>query len=115
MTYLLLIAIFGTASLALLLVARRRLAPGAVQAMLLAFVALSALTIVFDSLMIAADLFSYGPGTTGIRLWLAPVEGERVLLPLRIAVRTMLGTNIIEATRFDRGGTTGDTAQAAAQ
>jgi hypothetical protein len=38
-----------------------------------------------------------------------------VLLPLRIAVRTMLGTNIIEATRFDRGGTTGDTAQAAAQ
>ncbi|WP_144720300.1 lycopene cyclase domain-containing protein [Agrococcus jejuensis] len=74
MTYLLLIAIFGAASLVLLLVARRRLAPRALQAMLLAFVALAVLTIVFDSLMIAADLFSYGPGTTGIRLWLAPIE-----------------------------------------
>jgi len=73
-TYLLLIAIFGAVSLVLLLVARRRLAPGSIQAMLLAFVALSVLTIVFDSLMIAADLFSYGPGTTGIRLWLAPIE-----------------------------------------
>lgn len=74
MTYLLLIAIFGAASLALLLAARRRLAPRSVRAMLVAFLALSALTIVFDSLMIAADLFSYGPGTTGIRLWLAPIE-----------------------------------------
>ncbi|WP_407518992.1 DUF3108 domain-containing protein [Methylobacterium oryzisoli] len=52
---------------------------------------------------------------TDMSVWLAPVEGARVLLPLRIAVRTMLGTNIIEATRFDRGGPAGDTAQAVAQ
>lgn len=74
MTYAILIAIFGAASLVLLLVARRRLAPRSLQAMLLAFVALAVLTIVFDSLMIAADLFSYGPGISGLYLWLAPVE-----------------------------------------
>ncbi|BDL41921.1 MULTISPECIES: DUF3108 domain-containing protein [Methylorubrum] len=38
-------------------------------------------------------------------VWLAPVEGTRVLVPLRIAVRTTLGTNIIEATRWTRTGT----------
>ena len=37
-------------------------------------------------------------------VWLAPVEGARVLLPIRIAVRTTLGTNIIEATRWTRTG-----------
>jgi hypothetical protein len=30
-------------------------------------------------------------------VWLAPVEGARVLVPLRIAVRTMIGTSVIEA------------------
>jgi len=40
-------------------------------------------------------------------VWLAPVEGTRVLLPIRISVRTTIGTNIIEATRWSRsGGTT---------
>ena len=40
-------------------------------------------------------------------VWLAPVDGTRVLLPVRIAVRTTIGTNIIEATRWQRsGGTT---------
>ena len=38
-------------------------------------------------------------------VWLAPVEGTRVLVPLRISVRTTLGTNIIEATRWTRTGT----------
>jgi hypothetical protein len=37
-------------------------------------------------------------------VWLAPVEGTRVLLPVRIAVRTTVGTNIIEATRWTRSG-----------
>ncbi|MCJ2033808.1 DUF3108 domain-containing protein [Methylobacterium sp. J-068] len=37
-------------------------------------------------------------------VWLAPVEGTRVLLPVRIAVRTTVGTNIIEATRWTRAG-----------
>ena len=50
-------------------------------------------------------------------VWLAPVEGTRVLVPMRIAVRTTLGTNIIEATRWTRTGTataTGGEAQPAA-
>ena len=37
-------------------------------------------------------------------VWLAPVEGTRVLLPIRIAVRTTVGSNIIEATRWTRTG-----------
>ncbi|KQP54966.1 MULTISPECIES: DUF3108 domain-containing protein [unclassified Methylobacterium] len=37
-------------------------------------------------------------------VWLAPVDGTRVLLPVRIAVRTTIGTNIIEATRWVRSG-----------
>ena len=38
-------------------------------------VAMAILTIVFDSLMIAADLFRYGDGAlVGVRLLLAPVE-----------------------------------------
>ncbi|CAO4176282.1 DUF3108 domain-containing protein [Methylorubrum populi] len=41
-------------------------------------------------------------------VWLAPVEGTRVLVPMRISVRTTLGTNIIEATRWTQtGGPTG--------
>ncbi|KQP30492.1 hypothetical protein ASF49_13340 [Methylobacterium sp. Leaf104] len=43
-------------------------------------------------------------------VWLAPVEGTRVLLPVRIAVRTTVGTNIIEATRWTQtGGQQGST------
>ena len=33
-------------------------------------------------------------------VWLAPVESARLLIPLRIAVRTMVGMSIIEATRW---------------
>ncbi len=41
----------------------------------LALAVLLVLTVVFDSLMIAADLFRYGEGElTGVRLLLAPVE-----------------------------------------
>ncbi|ACL59385.1 DUF3108 domain-containing protein [Methylobacterium nodulans] len=50
---------------------------------------------------------------TDMSVWLAPVEGARVLLPLRISVRTMLGTNIIEATRWTQTGAGATTAQAA--
>ncbi|WP_375456408.1 DUF3108 domain-containing protein [uncultured Methylobacterium sp.] len=35
-------------------------------------------------------------------VWLAPVEGTRMLVPIRISVRTTIGTNIIEATRWVR-------------
>lgn len=37
-------------------------------------------------------------------VWLAPVEGAQVLLPIRISVRTTLGTNIIEATHWTQSG-----------
>ena len=46
-------------------------------------------------------------------VWLAPVEGTRVLIPLRISVMTTIGTNIIEATRWSRTGPATGTAGAA--
>ena len=41
-----------------------------------------------------------------LSVWLAPVEGARVFLPLRISVRTTRGTLVVEATRWnaDNGG-----------
>lgn len=33
--------------------------------------------------------------------WLAPVEGTRVLVPVRISVRTMIGTTVIDATKVN--------------
>lgn len=47
-------------------------------------------------------------------VWLAPVEGTRVLIPLRISVLTTIGTNIIEATRWTRTGPASDTAMTGA-
>ncbi|GEP04962.1 DUF3108 domain-containing protein [Methylobacterium oxalidis] len=47
-------------------------------------------------------------------VWLAPVEGTRVLLPMRISVRTTIGTNIIEATRWTRAASSTAAATAAA-
>lgn len=41
-------------------------------------------------------------------VWLAPVEGTRMLVPIRISVRTTIGTNIIEATRWVRTGATAE-------
>jgi Protein of unknown function (DUF3108) len=35
-----------------------------------------------------------------IQLWLAPVSGTKLMLPFRIAVKTMIGTAVIEATRY---------------
>lgn len=37
-------------------------------------------------------------------VWLAPVEGARVLLPFRISIRTMIGTSVVEATRWGYDG-----------
>jgi Protein of unknown function (DUF3108) len=39
-----------------------------------------------------------------ISVWLAPVEGARVLVPIRISLRTMIGTSVAEATRFASDG-----------
>ncbi len=40
-----------------------------------------------------------------MNVWLAPVEGSRVLVPIRISVKTMVGTTVVEAERWtlDRG------------
>jgi Protein of unknown function (DUF3108) len=35
-----------------------------------------------------------------ISAWIAPVAGTKLLVPLRVSVRTMIGTVVIEATRF---------------
>lgn len=35
-----------------------------------------------------------------MEVWLAPLQGTRLLVPLRIAVRTMVGMSVIEASRW---------------
>jgi len=42
-----------------------------------------------------------------MQVWLAPVEGARVLLPLRIAVRTTIGMSVIEASQWAVQGADG--------
>lgn len=39
-----------------------------------------------------------------ISVWLAPVEPARLLVPLRISIRTMIGTTVIEARRWSAEG-----------
>ena len=38
-----------------------------------------------------------------MQVWLAPVEKARLLVPLRVAVRTMIGMSVIEASKWDLG------------
>jgi len=33
-------------------------------------------------------------------VWLAPVAGQKVLVPVRIAVRTMVGMSVVEASNW---------------
>jgi hypothetical protein len=35
-----------------------------------------------------------------MQVWLAPIQGTRMLVPLRIAVRTMIGMSIVEASHW---------------
>jgi len=35
-----------------------------------------------------------------LEVWLAPIEGARVLVPFRVSARTMIGTTVIEASDF---------------
>jgi hypothetical protein len=37
-------------------------------------------------------------------VWLAPVEGRRLLFPVRVAVRTMIGMSVVEASRWEVAG-----------
>ncbi len=66
------IAAVAAALLSLLTPARRRVRPLPV---IVTALVLTALTVVFDSLMIAAGLFHYAPELLlGAHLWLAPLE-----------------------------------------
>lgn len=72
----------------------------------LAWVVLTVLTVVFDSIMIAADLFRFDEDKlTGVTLWLAPVEdlawplAAALLLP---AVWAWLGTRAPVRTELER-------------
>ncbi|MFC8598645.1 lycopene cyclase domain-containing protein [Isoptericola sp. NPDC057191] len=71
-------------------------------------VVLVALTVVFDSLMIAADLFRYDESALlGVRVWLTPVEDlawpvvAALLLPALWALVGTGGTGAPEAGRVD--------------
>lgn len=48
---------------------------------------------------------------TDMSTWLAPVENARMLVPVKISVRTMIGTTVIEATRFTTGRSTASGSQ----
>ena len=39
-----------------------------------------------------------------IEVWLAPIDEDRVWLPFRVSVRTMIGTTVVEAQEFRGGG-----------
>lgn len=41
-----------------------------------------------------------------MQVWLAPVQGTRLLVPLRIAVRTMIGMSVVEASQWALSTTT---------
>jgi lycopene cyclase domain-containing protein len=68
-------AVVGALVVALVATAVRGLGARWWTATALAAAALVGLTVVFDSLMIAADLFRYDDAALlGVRLWLTPVE-----------------------------------------
>lgn len=76
MTYLIVIIPFLAVSIAVFALAARRVgaAPMAVRSAITAGV-LMVLTVVFDNLMIAADLFDYpAGGITEVRIGLMPIE-----------------------------------------
>ena len=73
--YLILDAAFLAPCVLVQALAWRRRPPRHVPALLVTVVVLLALTVVFDSLMIAAGLFTYAPERiSGIRIGLAPIE-----------------------------------------
>ncbi|WP_395244759.1 lycopene cyclase domain-containing protein [Agromyces sp. MMS24-K17] len=75
MTYLVLCLPFLVASVVVAAIAWRRAPRGHAVALAVAGGALVVLTVVFDTLMIAAGLFEYGAAQiSGLRLGLAPVE-----------------------------------------
>jgi hypothetical protein len=39
-----------------------------------------------------------------MQVWLAPVEGTRLLVPMKISVRTMIGMSVVEASNWSLSG-----------
>ena len=39
-----------------------------------------------------------------VEVWLAPIEADRVWMPFRVSVRTMIGTTVVEAQEFRVNG-----------
>lgn len=76
MTYFWLLTIFvGVAIVAAVLLYRRPLPSRWVSSLCIAAIVLTVLTIVFDSIMIGADLFTYGERhILGPRIGLMPIE-----------------------------------------
>jgi len=101
MTYagLAVVALLGSLVVAVVAGAVRRLGVRWWATTAVTAVVLLALTVVFDSLMIAADLFRYGDGELlGPRVWLTPVEDlawpvvAALLLPSLWALATPVNT-----------------------
>lgn len=75
MTYLVLSAVFLAVAATVAAIGARRAPRRHWPAVIVSGGILVVLTVVFDSIMIAAGLFDYGDAhISGVRLWLAPVE-----------------------------------------
>ncbi len=99
--YLLLDLLFLTPCVILYAAAWRLRPPRHVRALLATLLTLFVLTVVFDSLMIAAGLFTYAEDKiSGVRLWLAPIED--LAYPLAAA---LLGAALWDLRRGGRGMT----------
>lgn len=84
-TYLLLDAVFLAPAVILQALVWRRRPRGHTAALLATTVVLVALTIVFDTLMIAAHLFTYAEDRiSGVRILLTPIED--VAYPIAVAL-----------------------------
>lgn len=51
------------------------------------------------------DAIKYMEANREMSVWLAPVESNRTLLPLRVEVQTQVGMSVIEASRINLGAT----------
>ncbi|WP_394553957.1 lycopene cyclase domain-containing protein [Agromyces sp. MMS24-JH15] len=101
MTYLALCAVFVAVATGVAAFAWRRAPRGHAAALAIAAGALVALTAVFDTVMIAAGLFTYADGTTtGLVVGLAPIEDFAYplgVLLLMSALWNLLGSRTARA------------------
>ncbi|OZB83997.1 MAG: hypothetical protein B7X41_14905 [Microbacterium sp. 14-71-5] len=105
-TYLIVDAVFLAPCVLLQALTWRRRPPGHGSALVFAIFGLVLLTAVFDSLMIAAGLFTYAPDRiSGVRIGLAPIED--LAYPIAAALLGSAAWNLrrsAPAGRRDRAG-----------